>query len=307
MTLVEATEGNNYVKVDSIPSEMPDSGWLTLAKSKATITGTNDLSGGYDFAADPRSFLIIAGDGIEYETITLDEYCADAADVAALINKKLQQTEFATTIEADVIDTKYVCICQKDPYWGEVFSFVLDYGDPDALTILGISPGTYVGTSDRYEYTSYDAGTGTIYLSTSLTRDYPTNVYCAAYYKELEVQEIYNAAMDWADSPEGMAHPVPMQGAGYFPLGGGAYTDKIYVLKNGWKILPHQGNYEITLIGTTITDDGTSRIRLPRSGVVSVIFQVSSQGIIAAAPIEEVINEIRRHDAKVAAWRWTPL
>jgi len=278
MTLLDATEGNDYVTVDSIDPTMPQSGWLALAKSKATILGTKDMSAGYDFAADPRNFLIIAGDGIEHETITLDQTCNTAQDIADLINSKLQETMYAQNIEAFVTDG-FIGLRQKEPYWGEAFSFILDYGEPDALTVLGIAPGTHVGVSDLYSYTSWSDNT--IYIEGTLDKTYTTNVYCCAYYSQIDVQEIYNDAMDWADNPEGMSHPVPMEGHGYFPLGGGAYSDKIYVLVNQWQILPHCGNYQLTLIGTLITDDGRPRTRLPRSGTVSVTFQVSSQGIIA--------------------------
>ncbi|RLI53162.1 MAG: hypothetical protein DRP09_16375 [Candidatus Thorarchaeota archaeon] len=289
MTLVDATEGNDYIEVDEIDSNMPSSGWIALSKSKATIVGTNNLSNGYNFESDPRSFLIISGDGIDYEQILLDQDCSDASEIANLINSKLSQTQFATMVEAFTIDNDFIGLRQKDPQWGEVFSFVLDYGDPDALTILGISPGTQVGTSDLYSYSSW-SGTR-INLDSNLTRDYPTNVYCAAYYKTMQVQQIYNQVMDWCDDPVGMVHPVPMEGAGYYPLGGGMYTDKIYILKNGWKILPHCGNYRLSLIGTLITDDGSERVRLPRSGTVEMTFQVSSQGIIAY-PMEQEISSI---------------
>ena len=300
-TITDATEGNDYVTVsETIDPETPDEGILSLPKTAAYIPGTKDLSAGYDFSVDPRNFLIIAGDGIEYETIYLDQYCANAQDVADLISQELADSEFATQVEAYTLDTKYVGLRQKSPYWGESFSFIVDYGDPDALEILGIPPGTYAGTSDNYTYSSWSGNT--FYLDTNLTRSYNTGIYCAVYYSTLEVQTIYNKAMDWADDFEGMSHPPPMSGAGYYPLGGGAYTDKIFVLTNGWKILPHPGNYELTLIGTTITDDGSPRIRLPRSGSVSVIFQVSSQGIISETPVEEVIQEIKKHDQKITGF-----
>jgi len=302
MTLQQANEGDDYVLVDSIDPNMPESGWLALSKSRAQIVGTNNVQYGYDFEADPRNFLIISGDGIEYETVTLDRKCNSAQEIADLINEKLQQTEFAQQVEAFVADEYFVGLRQKDPYWGETFSFILDYGDPDALTILGIAPGTHVGTSDVYTYTSWSDNT--IYIDGTLKRSYPTGVYCAAYYKEIQVQEIYNMAMDWADNPEAMSYDVPMKAAGYFPLGGGAYTDKVFVLINNWQILPHQGNYEITFIGTLITETGYPRIRLPRSGVVSVIFQVSSQGIIAEAPMEEVLAELKRHQQKMIAFHF---
>ena len=301
-TIVDATEGNDYIDVDSIPSDMPQDVWISLAKSKAKIVGTNDMSAGYDFSADPRNFLIIAGDGIYSEKINLDQSTSSATEVANLINTRLQQNRFEQNIEAIVVDTKFIALQQKDPYWGETFSFVLDYGSPDALTILGINPGTYVGVSDIYESSSW-SGTR-IYLTTTLTMTYQTGVYGAGYYKEINVQDIYDASRDWDDSDVGISHPEPMSASGYFPLGGGAYTDKIFVLKNGWKIMPHSGNYILTFIGTTITDDGTSRIRLPRAGTVSVIFQVSSQGIISETPVQNVINEIKKHDQKMTALKF---
>jgi len=303
MTLVDATEGNTYITVDSIPSNMPQSGWVSLAKSRAEIAGTKNLSAGYDFASDPRNFKIIAGDELDYEIITLDQSCSNAQEIVDLINTKLQQTEFATTIEAYAINTDFVGLRQKDPYWGEPFSFVLDYGDPDALTILGIAPGTHIGTSDVYEYTSWSDTT--INLSESLKMTYTTGVYCAGYYKEIHVQDIYNDAMDWSDNPEAMSYDVPMEASGYYPLGGGAYTDKIFVLVNGWQILPHCGNYQLTMIGTLITDDGRPRVRLPRSGVVSVIFQVSSQGIVTyETSLTEVKLALKKHDQKMIILRF---
>ena len=302
MMLQQANEGDDYILVDSIPSNMPQTGWLSLSKSQAKIMGTKNLSSGYDFASDPRSFLIISGDGIEYETITLDQSCANAQEIADLINQRLQESEFAQEVEAFTVDNDFVGLHQKDPYWGETYSFLLEYGDPDALTILGIAPGTHLGTSDVYTYTSWSGNT--IYIEGTLTRSYQTGVYCAAYYKEIQVQDIYNMAMDWADNPESMSYDVPMSSSGYFPLGGGAYTDKIFILTNGWQILPNQGNYTLTLIGTLITDTGYPRIRLPRSGVVSVLFQVSSQGIIAETPVEEVLVELKKHDQKMIALRF---
>jgi|GEM_PF-5754393 len=303
MTLQDATEGNDYIVVDSIPSNMPQNGWIALAKSRAKIAGTKNLSAGYDFESDPRNFKIIAGDGIEYEIVTLDQKCNNAQEIADLINTKLQQTEFATNIEAYVINTDFVGLRQKDPYWGEAFGFLLDYGDPDALTILGIAPGTHVGTSDVYEYTSW-SGT-TINLSEPLKMTYTTGVYCTAYYKEIDVQDIYNDAMDWSDNPESMSYDVPMEASGYYPLGGGVYTDKIYILINGWQLLPNCGNYQLVLKGTLITDDGRPRARIPLCGVVSLIFQVSSTGIITyETSLTEVKEEIKKHDRKMFVLRF---
>ena len=97
---------------------------------------------------------------------------------------------------------------------------------------------------------------------------------------EFTAQEIYNAVMDWADEQEAMDDDPPMLSTGYAPLGGGAYTDKIFILNNGWKLKPASGTYQLTILGTVITDDETSRIVLPDSGNVEVVFVVSSQATV---------------------------
>lgn len=101
----------------------------------------------------------------------------------------------------------------------------------------------------------------------------------------ITAQEIYNAAMDWAESPEAMGYDLPMSATGYANLGGGAYTDKIFILINGWKLKPYPGNYTLTVIGTIIALDEQGnpvpRTVPPDSGQVQWVFQVSSQGIIA--------------------------
>lgn len=96
----------------------------------------------------------------------------------------------------------------------------------------------------------------------------------------ITAQEIYNAAMDWADEQEAMDNTPPMHSTGFAPLGGGSYSDKIFILNDGWKLKPYSGTYILTIIGTVITDDGSNRTVPPDSGTVQVIFQVSSQGII---------------------------
>ena len=97
----------------------------------------------------------------------------------------------------------------------------------------------------------------------------------------LQALTIYSTCMDWADNQEAMGYTVPMSAVGKAPLGGGAYTDSIFILQNGWKIKLHNGTYQFIIVGTVITDDETSRTVPPDSGNVEVIFQVSSQGIIS--------------------------
>ena len=97
----------------------------------------------------------------------------------------------------------------------------------------------------------------------------------------ITAQEIYNEAMNWHDEESSMGYDLPMSAVGFAPLGGGAYTDKIFILINGWKIKPYAGTYILQIVGTLITDDSSSRLVLPDSGVVTVIFQVASQGILS--------------------------
>ena len=97
---------------------------------------------------------------------------------------------------------------------------------------------------------------------------------------EISALDIYNAAMEWADEAENMIYLVPMAAYGKFLMGTGVYSDSIFVLLNGWKLKPYSGNYTLTITGTLITDDGSTRVVLPNSVNVTWIFQVSSQGTI---------------------------
>lgn len=96
---------------------------------------------------------------------------------------------------------------------------------------------------------------------------------------QISALAIYNAVMDWVDEQENMGHTVPMKAVGKAPLGGGAYSDSIFVLQYGWKIKLYNGNYQFTFFGTLITDDESPRTVQPDYGNVEVTFQVSSQGI----------------------------
>lgn len=98
-------------------------------------------------------------------------------------------------------------------------------------------------------------------------------------------QEIYNAAMDWHAEQASMDDDPPMRSTGYASLGGGAYTDKIFILQKGWKLKPYSGTYTLTIVGTLIAldDEGNPYDRTvpPDSGTVVWVFQVTSQGIIS--------------------------
>ena len=97
---------------------------------------------------------------------------------------------------------------------------------------------------------------------------------------DLTALEIYSATMGWCDDQPTMGYTVPMKAIGKAPLGGGVYTDSIFVLQQGWKIKFWSGTYQAVIIGTLITDDETARTVPPDSGNVEVVFQVSSQATV---------------------------
>ena len=117
---------------------------------------------------------------------------------------------------------------------------------------------------------------------------------------EFTAQEIYNEAMAWADEQEAMDDDPPMLSTGYAPLGGGAYSDKIYILNNGWKIKPASGTYQLTILGTVITDDETSRIVLPDSGNVEVVRALLSAGADLNAKNKEGLTARARLSGPIA-------
>ena len=104
--------------------------------------------------------------------------------------------------------------------------------------------------------------------------------------------EIYNEVIDWHYLVANMGYSVPMATYGKFALGGGAFSDIIYVLQDGWKIKLYDGTYQFIVEGTVITDDETIRTVQPDSGEVEVTFQVSSQGIIGEGLNEEEIVQL---------------
>jgi len=110
---------------------------------------------------------------------------------------------------------------------------------------------------------------------------------------EVSAQDMYNASMDWADDLENMQYSVPMVAQGKFPLGGGVYSDKIFLLAKGWKIKFWSGTYSAEVIGTLITDDESDRTVPPDSGSVEVAFVVATYGSeVAWSPQEkEALNK----------------
>lgn len=61
---------------------------------------------------------------------------------------------------------------------------------------------------------------------------------------------------------DNIEHTSPITAIGKAPLGGGVYTDSIFIISNGWKIRPsgYTAGTLITIKGTLITDDNTSPV-----------------------------------------------
>lgn len=98
--------------------------------------------------------------------------------------------------------------------------------------------------------------------------------------KELTALEIYGDAMDWCDELENMQYAPPIEAVGKFDMGGGVYSDSIFMLANGWKIKFWSGTYQATITGTLLPEPGQQRTVPPDSGNIEVVFQVSSQATV---------------------------
>ena len=112
--------------------------------AKATVTGSVDLTAGYNFATSSPSFYISyqAGDTL---LITLDTNCANAAAVAAHIQAKITAAVGSDKFEVTAASGHIVISTVSA---GASFYFIIGAGTPDVLTILGITPSTYTGSGE---------------------------------------------------------------------------------------------------------------------------------------------------------------
>lgn len=114
-------------------------------------------------------------------------------------------------------------------------------------------------------------------------------------------QEIYEEGIEWSDNQENMKYLVPMEAVGYEAIGGGVYTDKIFILLHGWKIKPWSGNYQLRIQGSLITDDETPRSLNPDSGNVELVFEVATYGTVTA--IGSGVTEQDKIDISDKVWQ----
>lgn len=127
----------------------------------------------------------------------------------------------------------------------------------------------------------------------------------------ITAQTIYNEVMDWADNQYAIDNDLPMSATGFANLGGGSYSDKIFILINGWKLKPHSGTYTLTVIGTIIAldEEGNSVPREvpPDSGTVHFVYQVTSQGIISVTGSGVTSDDIQAIADKVEVQTGVPI
>ena len=102
---------------------------------------------------------------------------------------------------------------------------------------------------------------------------------------------IYSEVMDWCKSIIGIAFETPIRAVGKIELRPGVFTDIIYVLMDGWKLGLYPGTYQVTITGTTVTDDGTLRTYQDPSSQIEVTFDVATSAVIISQPPEAMLDE----------------
>lgn len=117
----------------------------------------------------------------------------------------------------------------------------------------------------------------------AVTFDGPNKLILIDTSTSLTVNYIYSQSKLWDCQHDNMQYLSPFASAGKASLGGGVYTDSIYVLSNGWKLKPvgYSANTIVSLVGTLITDNGSALTVPPTSGQpVTWQFQTSTNATI---------------------------
>lgn len=309
----QATIGHTEVIVqDTIPENTPQTGTLALATLTAIVLCFHDFHNGHNWAAQNQQFGLISTAGTD--TLWLTKDCANRQEVVDHINDVLANGGVYNHFQymhaiVDPWGANEIGLLSKTGFEGESYGFELfltasyfghpgPYQDPeDALWTLGIAAprGTYMGLSDEYRYSSWSGQTFT--LTTPLTKTYAPNpeprAVLPAYptvsiqYRTINMLEVYRATMEWVELQVGIDSSVPLSAQGKAALSESAYTDIIYTLNDGWKLKLYNGDYDFEYVGTTITDDGSTRTAKTDLGRVDVIFNVSSYATV----IEPVLSE----------------
>ena len=298
-TIKQASADQTQVIInETIETNCPTSGYLYLGTETAWVHAYRNFASGWNWYSQNQEFGITSPAGTD--TITLNTYCSNRAQVVAHINAKIasafyNHSEYIEVI-ADPYDPYHIIFRCKNGFEGSNFGFQLfstqPYGHPgwpgggkDAMYTFALpKSGEYMGKSDRYAYSPPHLES-TFNLDSPLTQNYKPGADpvtlgatpgCVAQLEEITLLEIYSEAMGWADEQLAIDDPVPMEALGKVSLGSGVYTDSIFQLTSGWKLRLPDGTYGFTFRGTVVTDDGSRRTSPPDLGKVDSIFQVSS-------------------------------
>ncbi len=121
--------------------------------SSASVTGTEDLSGGYDWSATNETFEL-SYDGGAAATVTLDANAGNLGDIQTELLAEIEAAVGPDLFTVNLVVGMYVEVSLVET--GDDHYFTLAAGDPeDALATLGLAAGTYVG-DDAWTYKSVD-------------------------------------------------------------------------------------------------------------------------------------------------------
>ena len=121
-----------------------DVGGLFTVGVRAIVTGSVNLSSGYNFSTASPQFSLDYQGG-DTLTVTLNANCANLAAVVAHIQAKIDGMMGSGLFLVEA-STNYVRIGTVSA--GASFDFTAGAGTPDALVILGITPATYTGSGE---------------------------------------------------------------------------------------------------------------------------------------------------------------
>jgi len=314
LSIQTADEGTNIVVInEAIPTDAPQTGKLWLGITTSRIHCFRDFSSGFDYLANPKHFKIKTTAGGP-DVIELDANCLDRTEVVNHINEKLasafhDHTTWMQCIEDPFDEIHIVFACPHASLrCGLRMESVYQYGHPDSDEDLEdamyhfMLPESFedLGSSDIYDYVSWSGST--FVISGTLTMTYTSDFPVSIAFESIEMQELYNETMDWADEQNAIDDSVPLAAVGKAELGGGVFTDKIFILQDGWKLKPWTGIYALTFKGTTITDDGSPRVVSPELGRVDTEFVTSS---FATVVLTSGLSETDKEEIASYVWNHT--
>jgi len=285
------TIGSTIVVVTTpISTLTPTSGQLLLGhpKEEAERIGSKEWTTGYDWASSPENFILTTNAGGP-STIYLNQNCPTFDDVINYLNDRLANADLPHStyvrFEKCPLNSLVLEIDTKEEKSGSPYGFQILDGSPNALTTFKMHPGQEQGHSDIYYYSSYS--NNTFYLTGTLTSNYTSGYSAVAGPTEVDMQEIYNKAMQWAATQPAMDDVVPVEAVGKKSIGGGLYTDIVYSLMYGWKLKFFPGKYHLQMNGTTITNDGTPKHVLNQWGNPDVTYSVGTGGLVVSPIIDD--------------------